>query len=369
MELTAEWKRFLSAAALALIGLSAAAEPKVPADWKTDCVGRMQISLPGEAEIAAILPKDHIKNLLGGQSEIGYKFEDRQDASWSSSNGLKITHPITSEEKTTIDDAIIRSWKGAQRYARKKSKETGQDFSLHELPRSEYVKFAWRGKDYFSAYFYVGRVAIDWYTTTEVDNMPSLAEEYQTLLSGLRPRSTSDVPKDSGVCLPYLFVKDDGKDSRHIGMTYRLKAHPDISVWLEDSSADLIGPHMNPAKFTAEAKASFFWEQRYQKRRSFQSLWPFHYAFKDTTMAGQKGVKTFVELTRDDEAQTKDYGYLVAVRGDPDAKEDTPDLMLYVIQDSVNATKRGIKPLTKDQFLDMAETIAASVGHRAVSAN
>jgi hypothetical protein len=265
-------------------------------------------------------------------------------------------------EKSAAHKTFDRRWKGAQEYARKR----GRDYVLSKLPKSEYSESAWHGNDYYQAYFFVGKTAMYWGVDTEIDDMPNVTKDYQTLISGLRPRPTFDVPKDNGVCLPYLFVKDDGKDSRHIGTTYRLKAHTDITVWLEDSSADVIGPHMNPDKFTAEGKASFFWEQRYQSYRAFRSLWPFHYAFKDATLAGQKGVKTFVELTRNDEAQTKDYGYLVAVRGDPEAKEDTPDLMLYVIQDSVNATKRGIQPLSKDAFLDMAETIAASVKRREV---
>ncbi len=368
MGLIATLKTLLSATVLTLIGLPAHAEPRVPADWKTDCVGRMQISLPGEVDIAAMLPKDLISE-LNAQGYFGYKFLDGQDASWSSSNGLKITHPITPEEGVVIDSIIAKDLAAAKAYCKKKSKETGESLVLTELPRSAYVKLAFRGKNAYRAYLHLDKTAVYWAIDTEVDDMPNVAKDYQTLITGLRPRPTFDAPKDSGVCLPYLFVKDDGKDSRHIGITYRLKAHPDITVWLEDSSAATIGPHMKPAMFTAEGKAAYFWERRYANRRSFRSLWPFHYAFKDTTMAGQKGVKTFVELTRDDEAQTKDYGYLVSVRGDPDAKEDTPDLMLYVIQDSVNATKRGIKPLTKDDFIDMAETIAASVKRRETGAN
>lgn len=367
MGMKTPWKQFISAAVLALIGLSAAAESKVPSDWKTDCVGRMQISLPGEADIAAMLPKDLISE-LNAQGYFGYKFLDGQDASWSSSNGLKITHPITPEEGVVIDAIIAKDLAAAKAYYKKKSKETGESLALTELPKSAHVKLAFRGKNAYRAYLHLDKMAICWAIDTEVDDMPNVAKDYQTLITGLRPRPTFDVPQDPGVCLPYLFVKDEGKDSRHIGMTYHLKTHPDITVWLEDSSAATVGPHMKPAMFTAEGKAAYFWERRYANRRSFQSLWPFHYAFKDTTMAGQEGVKTFVELTRDDEAQTKDYGYLVAVRGDPDAKTDTPDLMLYVIQDSVNATKRGIKPLDKDAFLEMAETISASVKRREVVA-
>lgn len=198
--------------------------------------------------------------------------------------------------------------------------------------------------------------------------MPRVAKTYASLLEGLRPRPLFDVPHEPGVCLPYLFIRDDGSQPRGVGTTYRLKDHPDITVWLEDGSAALVDPRRRPETYTPQYMASFFWEQDYQNRRAFKSLWPGHKAFKEGTLAGRKGVKTFVELTRYDAQQTKDYGYLVAVRGDPDAREDAPDLMLYVIQDSVNATKRGVLPLGKDEFFRLAETIAASVRHRPVRA-
>ena len=63
---------------------------------------------------------------------------------------------------------------------------------------------------------------------------------------------------------------------------------------------------------------------------------------------------------------TIDYGYLAVVRGDPQAKVDTPDLMLYVIRDAKNAVAKGKKPIDKDEVLKMAEAIAASVKHRPV---
>jgi len=93
-----------------------------------------------------------------------------------------------------------------------------------------------------------------------------------------------------------------------------------------------------------------------------RSAW--HDSYRNITLSGSKGVESFVSIVREDD--TVDYGYLVAARGDPDAKEDTPDLMLYVIQDSKNARAKGIEPIGKDAFLEMAQTIAASVKRRSI---
>ncbi len=61
---------------------------------------------------------------------------------------------------------------------------------------------------------------------------------------------------------------------------------------------------------------------------------------------------------------TEDFGYLVVTQGNPDAKVDTPDLMLYVIRDAQQAIKRGIKPVPKKEFFKLARQIADSVKHR-----
>lgn len=343
---------------------------EVQPQWKQDCVGRMLISLPGNVDIAAKLPKDMLNELAPiVRGDKPYKFQDGQDAGWSSSGFMDVSHPITLEEEKSLDVAIGRKLQRQKEYLSKREIETGQSFSVVPLPRADFVRAAWRGPTSYEAYFYVNRTAIKWRVNLGGDDengMKELSDYYQTLLTGLRPRPIFDVPKDPGVCVQYAFVRDDGENRRHVGITYRLKAHPDITIWLQDGSAARIGDNQNPDKFTAQYKAAFFWEQDYQNRRSFKSLWPGHYAFQPTTLAGQEGVKTFVELTRRD-GETHDYGYMVAVRGDPDAKEDSPDLMLYVIQDSVNARKLGIEPLSKDAFLEMAETIAASVKRRPVA--
>ena len=70
--------------------------------------------------------------------------------------------------------------------------------------------------------------------------------------------------------------------------------------------------------------------------------------------AGYEGIATLLELTRSDD--TLDYGYLAVVRGHPNTKEDTPDLMLYVIRDTKNANAKGIEPIGKEAFIGIAQT-------------
>lgn len=347
--------RYLGAGLIMLGGGLASGNDTASRDWKTDCVGRMQIDLPGDVFVAA--------ETASSWDETGFRaprFPDEEVAPYSKVlylGELDVSHQWSNEYLE----------KQLKRYEQSRTKfrvggETQEKFgprTFQELSTSPMPGVGWQFGDTYYAILRVGQVLVSWTGS----GYETGSRDYQRVVANLRPRATFDAPKEPGVCLPYLFAKDDGRRERRVGMTYRLKDHPDITVWLEDSSAATVGPNQDPAKFTAAYRAYFFWNQDYQDRNSMRSLLPFEKSFEKTTLAGQPALKTFIELTRTDDV-TKDFGYLVAARGDPDAKEDRPDLMLYVIQDSLNARKRGIEPLGKDAFYKLAETIAASVKRR-----
>jgi len=130
-----------------------------------------------------------------------------------------------------------------------------------------------------------------------------------------------------------------------------------------DSKAEPIPRDTIPDKVTPEAQIEFFWQQSYQDRKRMESVWHFLHPVQ---LANVGGKASFVQLTRWDDQV--DYGYLAVAEGDPNSKEDTPNLMLYLIRDAKNAKTKGIEPVGKDEFLKIAQTIAASVKHRPVTA-
>lgn len=86
----------IGALLLAQASISGCTAQTVPSDWNTDCVGRIQISLPGEADVAADTAKSWKE-----QNDRVSRFPDDQVASWSSSSflgQLKISHLRTSDE-------------------------------------------------------------------------------------------------------------------------------------------------------------------------------------------------------------------------------------------------------------------------------
>jgi hypothetical protein len=182
----------------------------------------------------------------------------------------------------------------------------------------------------------------------------------------LRSRELYEVPQEPGLCLHYGFLPDDGTMRRIISLTYRLKDHPELEIYFRDRSA----PKMLPAdrKGTVSDDVKNFWNSDHRtfgkgELRLISPHIPGTMTFPDVKIAGFTGKRSFVKITQEDEAGVKhvDYGYAAIVRGDGTAKDDRPDLLLYVISDY-----RRLKgtPLTKEQIEEIANHIAASIKRR-----
>ncbi|WP_055335466.1 T6SS immunity protein Tli4 family protein [Ralstonia solanacearum] len=360
------WRRHLASVLVAAAygGMTGCSQAGVlPDGWKADCVGRMQIGLPGDVEVAALTAEDFQNYVPGKRNE---KFQDgkRVFASSLSFMGLiAVSHPV--------DDAVRKRFlEIAKRTGvdeAKRLKERHGISALHypatfeSLPTAKQKGLAWRIGPSYSAYIEVGESGLWWGVDSSPDQLPALGEYYQTLIEGVSARSLYTVPADPGVCLPYVFIRDDGKHDRKINATYRLREHPDITIWFEDQGAERAEKGRNPDRYSATGRSDFFWMQRYSGGRfALRSLWGDTY--KKVSLTAGNGVESFVAMKRAD--GTEDYGYLLAIRGDPDAKEDRPDLMMYVIRDAANARSKGIEPASQEQILGIGRAVAASIRHR-----
>ncbi len=148
-------------------------------------------------------------------------------------------------------------------------------------------------------------------------------------------------------------------------MTYRLKAHPDITINLRSKSAAPTpkeGDWARPETVTNEYQTDSYWEQRTNVHK-FKTVWHRPFSMRPIKLAGQDGLASFVSIVRNEGDET-DYIYLAVARGNPDTPEDVPDVRLVVEQDRANAVRKGITPLTQDEVLDLAEKVAASVKNR-----
>lgn len=344
----------------------ASAASVIPLSWSTDCVGRLQISLPNVDSVATITPRG-LRSSESTSQPSPFFFADGQRASFSSTHyfgllgitGLLSDSEISAmryqlEKERTQVNMVIQSYKaGGPRVAPK------------ALPIAPFANgAAWDVGDAMRLLLLVGNQYLSWDVAIIPAQRLEMENAFNAILMGIAPRRNFTIPAAKGVCFPNSFIADDGKRDRQVGTTYRLAAHPDITVWLEDANASAPTNFQSAEKITAIYKTNFFWTQRYQSTKGIENL--LTQSHNKISFAGQLGVESQIRLLREDD--TEDFGYLVATQGNPGAKVDTPDVMMYVIRDAKNARSRGIEPFSRDAFFELATTIASSVKHRNVVA-
>ena len=323
----------------------------------------MQLSLPSPVDMAANSFKMLLAEYKIGTQQPRFEFSDGQQAGYSSQyyiGYLLVSHALKPAEVQALLNAAREKEQRVKAYAGKRKTEgDGTPLVFERLDVSPREGFAYNVNGSMDVTIAFNQTVVRAVSDDAQGDAHKVHNDFILKSGGLAIRPFAEVPKAVGVCFPYVFISDDDRQVRNVGVTYRLQDHPDVTIWLEDSSADAPTADQDSSKFTADYRTDFFWGQNYQNRKAWKWL------SKRTTgnlMDGRKGVASLVELKRDDD--TIDYGYLAVVRGDPNAKQDTPDLQLYVIRDAKNAIAKGKQPIDKEEFIKMAQTIAASVKRR-----
>jgi hypothetical protein len=362
-------KRAVECITVAIIGSASGCDAQESSPgWKADCVGRMQLSFPGDVEVAAVALPTWLekRRQAGADRRVGSSFLDGQRAGWSQSQflgGLLITQPLAPEERQAVVKEVERGRQAVKKLSESQlAQQAGTSYSFRDLSVSPQSGYAWDFAGSKSAQLFIADHHFAWQSYSGLSEA-DLERHFRIVISGLSVRATFTLPRVSGICAPYTFIRDDGQQRRSVATTYRLLEHPDVTILLKDSSA--AGPQAdNPRRdiFTAEYGSNDFWSQYKGIGQRVASVWS--PAYRSTKLAGQKGLASFVEITREDGIQ--DFGYLAVAPGDPEAKEDAPDLMLYVIRDAKNAKAKGVEPIGKEALLEMAQTISASVKRRPV---
>ena len=351
---------------LYLAWISACTAKQVPATWQGECVGRLAFSLPGPADVASMTADQFLRD----SSDRAYKFDDGEAAFYSHFQygaHVAMTGPLTeSQIKTLMANQRERFQKVSKEVAA--GSITAGDYSqlnIQKLNASD-EGYGWKlfnaSEIRYVAFLPVSGHAVRWSVSGSALQAPQIGEDFDKASRGVRSRRIFQIPPEKGVCMPHLFIQDNGDDSagRLVAATYRLRDHPDVTIMLKDATATGVPSNGSDGQYSAISQSNYFWTQDYQQAKSVKSL--LNGSHSKVKLAGQMGVETMFRIER--ENNTVDYGYLVVVRGDPIAKRDTPDLMMYVISNADNARKKGKAPISKDAFFAMAQSIAASVRHR-----
>ncbi|MFV5216166.1 T6SS immunity protein Tli4 family protein [Azonexus caeni] len=336
---------------------SAGCAETVPAEWPKECVGRLQLALPGKSDQAAYLFSELFRNHAQyGQPYM--RFPDGEPAGLSQFSIADITHPLNASEKNDALNKFIK----IQEKIGDSYKEKVRNVSTGKL-----IGKAWviQGK-YVGLDALVNNSVFLWgqETASEIE-FTHVEDKLKSLINALRPRPLFDVPAEPGLCLPYVFIPDGGQGGHAIAMTYRLKEHPDITINLRSKTAESTpkeGDNIRPDAVTNDFQTDLYWGAYLANVVDARSLWHLP-AKRPMHMAGRSGLETFLAVVRSKDSE-EDYIYHAVARGDPDEPEKAPDVRLVVEQNRQNAIKRGIQPLTQDEVLKLSRQIAASVAVR-----
>lgn len=322
----------------------------LPQDWETECIGRYQISLPEDVEMALTTRKE----VLEGQTIYPFLFEDGSSAGHSSFYylgriGITTTTSLADFEKLRVE--VARRVKDRKKQLISEGEKDIAN-AIVPFPVNAPHAFAWRSLRSINLHLYAaGRIYN--YRSSSFDNFSENRAYLDSFLKNFRPRQIFEIPKEQGICFPYSFLANNSTDFRNIGVTLRLKDHPDVEIFFRDeTSSKPLGEGF--ANRNAKEEIDFFWRFMNQGLiKKVRYSWP---QYRSVKLDNREGEYTFVQITRPDDSQ--DFGYLAYVKGDPEAATDTPNLMLYVIRTAARA--KG-KPVSESELKDIAQKIAASV--------
>jgi hypothetical protein len=324
------------------------------ADWMAECVGRYQLNIPGEVEVALTTEEGFLTTDLA--VHIGFKNGLAAPYSRFIYRGeIDISTTMKSEEVALLQKKIDAKVNTLKKYYIENYREDVAQ-SIKPITLASPTAFSWQAGVVVHQYIYQDN-RIFGFIAGEQDSLIENLKLSHLIVDNLHPRPLFVLPKGEGICIPYGFISDDGKPARHVAVTMRLIDHPDVEIFFEDQTAPR--PYKTGADLPDAKHLNFlFWKQEARHTKGIEVLFP---GYRNIELDGQTGSASFVEITRSD--GSKDYGYAAVVSGDYTAKTDTPQLMLYAIR---TASRTKGTPVSKNELKDMAEKIAASIKRREV---
>lgn len=324
-------------------------------NWKTECVGHYQFNVPGEIEYP-VMP---LRNFISGELRDPNRYSDGI-VPYNSYPPVTVSDVVTREEFNAFKEAQLRALDNEKKHLIEEAKD--MDIASLREKRFRHAaalkEFPLDAPDAFATQS-IGGVTGYFYRNGRIYPLYGHPERFGETIKPLRIRAPFEIPSDPGVCFPYGFLADEGKQRRGIAVSMRLKEHPDVEIHFESSRASPPRKGKAATAGSIEEEHTRFWSGYYAPQHKETRLTGL-FAYRSVSLDGRKGIKTFGEIKRKNDRI--DYGYLAIVKGDSAATEDMPDLLLFVVRTA--SQSRGKTPVTEDELKEMAETIAASVKRR-----
>ncbi len=372
--------------------------------WENECVGYYQLQLPDNLDVATYPVEDFVKPRKKPESDgdidtrlyaspkitfgknSAIQDEDSVQAQFTEFYYGQYKLGVSSQSRMPIDWLAYREkvaadmdfkMKVAKQYEERKLKL----FNEPVTPESEFNrKHNYFIKEYPDAFALYENRTYSLYLKKD-DHLYHFWKKYQkdtgdksqtvekqvrdsepeviSLLSRFRPRKLYEVPAEQGFCMPYGFIAgDSGHEPRNMGVTYRLKDHPDVTIFFQDLGMEPGPGFQRPENESAKDFVTYLWNRKYQWSSISKEL--IRPKWRSIKMDGRNGLGTFVKSTFKD--GSVDYGYVAYVQGNHKVRNLEPDLLLYVMQDSGQAKNQP--PMDKDELEKLAEHIVSSVKRR-----
>lgn len=376
-------------------------------EWKSECVGYYQLALPDNLEVALYQVEDFVNPIK--QSEYTgpeIKFEKNHFFRNDKSVQAQYTEfyygqyklGVSSQSSTSINWPEYRNKVIADRNVwvkavRKYRKDNLDQFNESATSESEFKrKHSYIIKDYTDAFaLYENRgysltVKKDerlyhfWkkYQKDTGDKSQTAEKQLQesepeviSLLNRFQSRKLYQIPTAQGFCMPYGFIGgDSGHELRNMAVTYRLKNHPDVTIFFQDLGMKPLAGKEDDLNERDYVK--WLWNWNYLLSSVSKEL--ISPKWRHIKMDRRDGLGTFVKATYRDvpvydskghvtnHMNYINYGYVAYVRGNHKARNMEPDLLLYVMQDSRQVKNQP--PMDKYDLEKLAEHIVSSIKRR-----
>jgi len=368
-----EWRRqamfvraVIGIAGPLFVNACSAQRAEVPDGWKAECIGRAEVNLPGDLEIASSAERkltEILQTTYQTPAGPASQFPDGQKAGYDNvfiAGTVYITSNIDDKTYIKLQEQAKRKRAYVEQWVERNPRmEDGRrrEFSIPSTSTQDSVSL--RVDATYTLLRRVGKSALLWESLSDHEGIGKHAAGLLAIDRAV-PRLLYEVPSTTGICAPYAFVPDDGSVRRDVAVTYRLKSHPDITIWIDDTEGKGGSPsgNMSREKQSAEYDNEFFWSQNYQQRKGLQYVW------RGTRIIdGIVGYATEVRLLRND--GTVDFGFYAAAFGD-DREPASSSYRMFVIRDAANAKAKDLEPMNHDEFVKLAHAVVGSLKHRPV---
>jgi hypothetical protein len=349
------------------IALATQALPAMAASI-SECVGRLQFSLPGEAEIA-VASKGYLEHQFSAFKRLNasppwpFQFADGTSAAFSHLQGVTVTaisQSLDAQDLKALRQAYVKDREViATRANGGAAKRTVERLVLGA--NVEASRTAWKGGavvEINDRLFLLSAVSDR--SLSDHQQSKKVLDALRAGVKNLTARPFGSVPGATGLCLPYAFLRDDGVSYRDIAVTYRLREHPDVTILLKEAVAAKPDGDQGERAKLAQYRIDDFWSQYASGMSGLKSVWSSPY--RRYSVDGRSGLESFVRFVRQD--GTEDFGFVAAVPGNAKAQVDEPDVMLYVVRDAQVARSKGLVPLDAEALQRLAEEVASSIRHR-----